>query len=74
MDINSIPFSYVYNKKIMEINWKPVEPPVYQRGDLYETHSVECGYTELYRWINMNISTDWICDGTTKYYKQKEQV
>ena len=58
----------------MEINWKPVEPPVYQRGDLYETHSVECGYTELYRWINMNISTDWICDGTTKYYKQKEQV
>ena len=58
----------------MEINWKPVEPPVYQRGDLYETKSVECGYTELYRWINMNISTDWICDGTTKYYKQKKQV
>ena len=58
----------------MEINWKPVEPPVYQRGDLYETKSVECGYTGLYRWTNMDISTDWICDRTTKYYKQKEQV
>ena len=58
----------------MNTEWIVVQPPVYQRGDLYETQSVECGYTEIYRWINMDIATDWICDGTTKYYKQKEQV
>ena len=51
MDINSIPFSYVYNKKIMEINWKPVEPPVYQRGGLYEIKSVECGYIPNIKFI-----------------------
>ena len=35
----------------MEINWKPVEPPVYQRGDLYETQSVECGYSHDIKFI-----------------------
>ena len=32
----------------MNTEWKPVEPPIYQRGDLYETQSVECGYTPGY--------------------------
>ena len=52
--------------------WQDVTPAEYQRGDAYETQSTDCQPT--YRWINMDISTDWICDGTTKYYKQKKQV
>ena len=56
--------------------WQDVIPYEYQRGDVYETQSTDCGYTPepIYRWINMDISTDWICYGTTKYYKQKKQV
>ena len=37
-----------------------------------------CGYTPpsepIYRWQNMNIATDYICDNYNKYYKQKKQV
>ena len=27
-----------------------------------------------YRWVNMDASVDYYCEGTTKYYKQKKQV
>ena len=56
--------------------WEDVSPAEYQRGDVYETQSTDCGYTPepIYRWVNMDITTDWICYGTTKYYKQKKQV
>lgn len=47
----------------------------YQKGDLYETNSTDCGYVgEIYRWINLNPSTDYYCSDTTKYYKQQKQV
>ena len=52
--------------------WEDVIPYEYQKGTLYEVDSPDC--QPIYRWVNMDISTDWICDGTTKYYKQKKQV
>ena len=59
--------------------WQDVSPAEYQRGAVYETESTDCGYvpptpTVVYRWVNMDISTDYICVNTTKYYKQKKQV
>lgn len=32
----------------------------------------ECGLTQ-YRWVNMDITTDYYCQGTTKLYKMKKQ-
>lgn len=54
------------------IIWQDVTPAEYQRGSIYEVNSPDCQPT--YRWVNLDISTDYICDGTTKYYKQKKQV
>ena len=54
--------------------WQDVTPAEYQRGSIYEVNSPDCQPT--YRWVNLDIATDWICDETTytKYYKQKKQV
>ena len=38
-----------------------------------DTICVESGTTAIYRWINLDPSTDYYCSGTTKYYKQKKQ-
>ena len=36
---------------------------------------VNCGCSNTqYRWVNLDPSVDWICEGTTKYYKQQRQV
>ena len=37
----------------------------------------DCGYAPIdviYRWINMDISIDYLCENYNKYYKQKKQV
>lgn len=43
-----------------------------------EEQSADCGYVPpiepIYKWENMNINTDYICEGTTKYYKQQRFV
>lgn len=54
--------------------WQDVIPYEYQKGDLYEYESADCGSLVVYRWINMDSSVDYYCEGTTKYYKQKRQV
>ena len=55
------------------ITWN--ETGVTRKGNLYEEGSEECIDPSVqYRWINMNVTTDWICDETNKYYKQKKQV
>lgn len=47
----------------------------YRMGALYESDSEDCGAVIImYRWINLNPSTDYYCSGTTKYYKQQKQV
>lgn len=78
------------------VTWADVIPYEYQKGELYETESQDCGYVPpvtqyrwiktndttcveegpevLYRWVNMDASVDYYCEGTTKYYKQKKQV
>lgn len=34
-----------------------------------------CGYVDvMYRWINLDPTVVWVCEGTTKYYKQQRQV
>lgn len=55
--------------------WEDVTPAEYQRGDLYEVDSTDCGYIEpVYRWVNLPITETYICSGTSKYYKQQRQV
>lgn len=77
---------YLYQRyeKRGDQDWIPCTPNAYSiSGDstnpmpLVEKSSAdtECGYTpEMYRWINLNPSIDYICDGLSKYYKQQKQV
>ena len=52
--------------------WQPLNE--YQRGELYEPNSPDCGGgVTYYRWQNLDPSTDYYCSGTTKLYKQKKQ-
>lgn len=54
------------------ITWSNLEE--YQRGDLYERDSTDCGGGGTqYRWVNIPISQDYECVGTAKYYKMKRQ-
>lgn len=60
--------------------------PIYvpcESVDLYKTaenwsayadriHRIEPCY--YYRWVTMDVTVDYYCEGTTKYYKQKKQV
>lgn len=44
----------------------------YQKGDLYETDSPDCGGgITQYKWVN--VSGEYTCVGTTKYQKTKKQ-
>ena len=56
------------------VTWQDVIPYEYQKGELYEYESADCGALVVYRWVNMDSSVDYYCEGTTKYYKQKRQV
>lgn len=34
-----------------------------------------CGYVDvMYRWVNLDPTVVWICEGTTKYYKQQKEI
>jgi hypothetical protein len=33
--------------------WQDVSPAEYQRGDLYETRSRDCGYSEMYKYVKV---------------------
>ena len=56
--------------------WRDVNPPEYSTGAVIERDSSDCQPTPepQYRWVNIPLSQDYECVGTTKYYKQKEQV
>ena len=46
--------------------WENVVPPEYQWGNSAQTQSEDCGYVPpIYRWVNMDISSNWICDECT---------
>ena len=54
--------------------WEDVVPYEYQRGGIAETQSTDCGYYPyVYRWVNLDASVDYYCEGTTKMYKQQRQ-
>jgi len=54
--------------------WQHVVPEQTKRGDLIEANSPDCGYIEpQYRWYQAPAS-DYICSGTSKYYKEYYQV
>lgn len=56
------------------VTWKPYNPPVYKRGDVIETNSPDCGYSEpQYRWYG-NDTSDFICSNFNKYYREYYQV
>lgn len=79
--------SYYYYKKYVKYGNQdplPVIPEEYSvDGDgtmpylPKSENDPECGYTgqtATYRWVNIDISVDYVCLGTSKYYKQKKQV
>ena len=54
--------------------WQNVSPEQTRRGAVIESQSTDCGYVEpQYRWHQAPAS-DYICSGTTKYYKEYYQV
>ena len=54
--------------------WQNAVPEQTKIGDLIESNSSDCGYvTPQYRWKKAP-STDYVCSGTTKYYKEYYQV
>ena len=67
-------FYHVYNYKI----YVPCDSVADYRESWsaykYNIQGIQpCG-PDLYRWVNMDASVDYYCEGTTKYYKQKRQV
>ena len=57
------------------ITWEDVTPIQYQKGQLIESESTDCGYAPQpqYRW-KMADTSDYICSGTSKYYKYYYEV
>lgn len=57
------------------ITWEDVTPIQYQKGQLIERNSTDCGYAPQpqYRWQKADTS-DYMCSGTSKYYKLYYQV
>lgn len=57
------------------ITWEDVTPIQYQKGQLIESNSTDCGYAPQpqYRWKAAPTS-DYMCSGTSKYYKEYYQV
>ena len=54
--------------------WENVSPEQTKIGDLIESNSSDCGYvTPQYRWLKAP-STDYVCSGTTKCFKEYYQV
>ena len=55
--------------------WQHVVPEQTKRGNLIEANSPDCGYTPepQYRWYQAPAS-DYMCSGTSKYYKEYYQV
>ena len=54
--------------------WEKAVPEQTKIGDLIESNSSDCGYvTPQYRWQKAP-STDYVCSGTTKYFKEYYQV
>lgn len=50
--------------------WENVEPVQYQKGELIEEESYDCGYV-AYRWEVLNDET--MCDGADEYYVETYQ-
>ena len=57
------------------ITWEDVTPIQYKKGQLIESDSADCGYAPQpqYRWKAAPTS-DYMCSGTSKYYKLYYQV
>lgn len=53
--------------------WQDVVPTEYGIGSVIEQSSTDCGCGTQYRWFRLP-STQYICEGTTKYYKEVYQV
>ena len=66
-------------------DWIPCIPTIYSiSGDSQNPMPLsmknecdsQCGCQEsiIERWVNIDPSIDWICDGTSKYYKQQKEI
>ena len=53
--------------------WTEVIPAEYGLGNVIEQGSEDCGCSTQYRWLRLP-TTEYICIGTTKYYKEIYQV
>ena len=46
----------------------------YKATDVWKTKSIYCQPEAIYRWLNINPSISYYCEGTTKYVKQQKEV
>ena len=46
----------------------------YKAADVWKTKSIYCQPEAIYRWLNINPSISYYCEGTTKYIKQQKEV
>ena len=65
-----------YYKQVRQVSYDSgvtwISLDEYQKGDLYETDSPDCGGgITQYKWVN--VSGEYTCVGTTKYQKTKKQ-
>ena len=55
------------------VTWTAVVPSEYGTGQVIEQGSVDCGCGTVYRWYQLP-TTEYICIGYTKYFKEIYQV
>lgn len=77
---------YLYQKyeKRGEQDWIPCYPNTFSMSGDSENpmpfvvkveNDPACGYVDvMYRWVNLDPTVVWVCEGTTKYYKQQKEV
>lgn len=77
---------YLYQRyeKRGEQDWIPCYPNTFSMSGDTENpmpfvvkveNDPACGYVDvMYRWVNLDPTVVWVCEGTTKYYKQQRQV
>ena len=68
-----------YQEKVYQVStdggltWKEVEGVEHERGEIIERDSVDCGAIVIvYQWVN--VAGEYLCNGTDKYYVQKQQI
>lgn len=68
-----------YQEKVYQVStdggltWTDVQGVEHERGEIIERDSIDCGAIVIvYQWVN--VAGEYLCNGTDKYYVQKQQI